>query len=432
MMPHFHIKHAGKEYKIFKRVDERDAPYYVKVQRRGKTYRRCLEVNVQDQAERKAKEIIDLVINDETTTLEAKKLRGAVKVTTPAADATIGDIERAYEAKASVYLAERTVHINILALRLVVREGLGKPTLDDAAVQALKLREVLKGSVVARFETERLRAAGDDEERRQRAMQSINAYVRFARSIFKEKFRKLFVRDCGLALPDLKEFLEEELHRPARTVKEAPAPELVAKTFAAAQQLRATDRDTYVAFLLSACSLRRSEVQRVRWDWVQWEQRCIRVPRKSKSKVIRLIPLPAAVVEELKEYQVWRALEIERQMEVRRARIAAGKPVPATEPSASREFILPASSRWKPTSKSHGQYVLDRVDAFMRQCGWTTQHTVHELRANYLRLLRAAFGLEVAGEVGGHADLRVTRTHYTGALDVSGFEVTLPMVGGGS
>ena len=74
----------------------------MKVQRCGKTYRRCLEVNVQDQAERKAKEIIDLIINDETAELDAKKLRGAVKATTPAVDATIGDIIRAYESKASL------------------------------------------------------------------------------------------------------------------------------------------------------------------------------------------------------------------------------------------------------------------------------------------------------------------------------------------
>ena len=63
----------------------------------------------------------------------------------------------------------------------------------------------------------------------------------------------------------------------------------------------------------------------------------------------------------------------------------------------------------------------------MRNVGWDTRHTLHELRAFYLRELRKKYGLEVAGEVAGHSDLRVTRTHYTGALDVSGINVSLPV-----
>ena len=58
-------------------------------------YRRCLEVNVQDRAEVKAKEI-----------------SGAPKPVTPGTDATIGDIVRAYEAKASVFIRPATVRVD--------------------------------------------------------------------------------------------------------------------------------------------------------------------------------------------------------------------------------------------------------------------------------------------------------------------------------
>lgn len=433
LLPHFYFTYKGKNYKCFKRKADRTAPYYIRIDRRGRPYKRCLETNVQDQAERKAREIVDLALSDNTEALQAKKLRGGASARALAGQAapaktasTLGEIIRAYQSKAAVFLATRTLHINVLSLRLVVREGLGSPALDDDAVNALKAT-VLTGTVVAKFEEGRLKAAGVEEEARQRALSTINANVRFARSIFKEKFRKLFVRDCGLTMPaTLEDFLSEELHQPARTVKEAPFAGLVEKTFAAALKLKASDIDAYIAFLLTACSLRRGECQRMTWDWMQWDQKAIRIPRKSKSKVIRLVPLPAQVVKELKEYQA-----------AREAATAAALQKHAADESEcewlrqAAAFVLPASARWRPGMKTHGQYILDRVDKLMRDNGWTTEHTVHELRAIYLRMVRESFGLEMAAEVGGHSDSRVTRDHYTGLLGTRGIEITLPLFANG-
>jgi integrase len=431
LLPHFYFSFRGKEYKCFKRKADRSAPYYIRIDRRGQPYKRCLETNVQDQAERKAREIVDLALSDNTEALEKKKLRrptgagdGTEGTNRTNVATTLGAIIRAYQSKAVVFLATRTLHINVLSLRMVVREGLEKPAMPDGDVDGLKAT-VLTGSIVAKFEEARLKAAGADEEARQRAMNTINANVRFARSIFKEKFRRLFVRDCGLTMPPgLEEFLGEELHQPARMVKEAPPQALVEKTFATALKLKATDMDAYIAFLLTACSLRRAECQRLEWDAILWEQKAIRISRQSKSKVIRIVPLPAQVIAELREYQTQReawtaaALVAAKEDESELAWLAV-----------AARYVLPAASRWRPGMKSHGNHILERVDKLMRVEGWTTLHTVHELRAIYLRLIRAAFGLEVTAEVGGHSDPRVTRTHYTGALDVTGFDVQLPGFG---
>jgi len=131
----------------------------------GKPYKRCLETNVADQAERKAKEIIELVLSDRIEELDAKKLRGAVKkVTRPREIATLGNIDAAYLQVASVFVKARSVNDNLNSLRLLVREGLGKPKLTLEETNRLRC-SVLTGDVVARFEVDRLRAVGaaDDQ-----------------------------------------------------------------------------------------------------------------------------------------------------------------------------------------------------------------------------------------------------------------------------
>ena len=301
LLPHFYMSYHGKRYRIFKRQADRSAPYYVNVMRRGKTYRRCLEVNVQDLAEPKAKEIIDLIMNDRTEELEALKLRGAPKAEKTSV-ATIGEIISAYRQKAAVFIRPRTINDNINALRLIIREAFGKSDLQPDGVDRLK-SDVLTGRLIARFEEGRLRPVVGDEERRQSILVSINAYARAARSIFKDKLRKMYTRDLTLVLPDVADFLEEELEQPARIVKEAVPGELIQKTFAESLKLRESDRPAYIAFLLSVCSLRRGEIQRAEWSWIDPVRSTIRIPRESKSKVVRFIPLPESVMKELNEFK---------------------------------------------------------------------------------------------------------------------------------
>ena len=93
-------------------------------------------------------------MNKKTDELQAAKLRGALK-TEPPSVPTIGDIVAVYRQKATVFLRPRTINDNINALRLLVREGLGKPRLRPGQVDELKC-DVLTGRLVARFEHDRL------------------------------------------------------------------------------------------------------------------------------------------------------------------------------------------------------------------------------------------------------------------------------------
>ena len=94
-------------------------------------------------------------------------------------------------------------------------------------------------------------------------------------------------------------------------------------------------------------------------------------------------------------------------------------------PEWDQMFVLPCPGTGQGGigAKARAQAVIKRVNKWMRDIGWETRHTLHELRAFYLRELRKKYGLEVAG----HSDLRVTRTHYTGALDLSGIAISLPV-----
>lgn len=439
-LPHFYVKYLGKEWKVFKREDRREAPYYVAPEKGGVRYRRCLGVNVQDLAEPKAKEVIELVLSGRIDELNEKKLRAPVK-RTPAGVvvpislakqiATVGQVIDAFEKEARGFLKGRTPGSYVNALRMVAREGLGEPEMENRLVDRLRC-DVFTGGLVARFERARLQALPaateadeDAEDVRQRALTTINSIVRAARSVFKEKRRRAYVRDYGLLLPDLADFLEDELEQPARTMKEAAPADLIAKTFAEAAKLKVSAPAEYCALLMAMVSLRRGECQRARRSWIQSETVItpqhpagvtwffFRVPRIQKGKIVRVVPIPAAIAQELIAY--WAETSPAR-------------------PEWDREFILPGVDRGSggPGCVSRAQKIVERVSEWMRGLGWETNHTMHELRAHYLRELRKVCGLEVAAEVGGHADPRVTRTNYTGQLDVKGMAVALPlMIGGG-
>jgi integrase len=75
---------------------------------------------------------------------------------------------------------------------------------------------------------------------------------------------------------------------------------------------------------------------------------------------------------------------------------------------------------------NRAERVLRRVDAFMRGCGWATQHTLHELRAVYLQRFRDVHGLDAAQAAAGHSDQRTTRI-YTGDKSVEGMTIDLKL-----
>jgi integrase len=398
-------KLRGREVRVWKKRDSASAPWYIGPEWRGERYRACLNTAHRATAELKAEELCELIWNDRIAEFRAK-LRTGQKSSVLSAQcsvvATIGEVIGAYEVQGPLYCRGLdTVSSYVRALRVVVREGRGFPLLTNAEVDGLSC-EVLTGGLVNRFEAGRLKpVARTDEDKHQSTLETVNHYVRSARSMFRGKWLRIYTRSaeqggCGLVLPSLDEFMSEEIQQPARKLKEPAAPELVARTFAASADLAVSDPPAYIAFLLGLCSMRRSEIGRMKRSWLHevladghksgW---LVKVPKQSKSKVIRLLAVPPQVAAALVP------------------RISSG----------AEDFVLPLPEGSSDAAKSRGDGIMRRLDKWFRALGWTTRHTLHELRAYLLHETGEEHGMAAAATVGGHGNEQVTRTSYVGLLE---------------
>jgi hypothetical protein len=85
-----------------------------------------------------------------------------------------------------------------------------------------------------------------------------------------------------------------------------------------------------------------------------------------------------------------------------------------------RDYLITAGDQTNEGARLRAACVFKRVNAWMRTLGWTTGHTIHELRALYARLKQAQVGaaamagLKAAAGDLGHSGTAVTEQHYTG------------------
>ena len=400
-LPTAHFSYHGRSYTLRKRTAEPSSPWYFHVEHQGQRLLRSTQTTVVRQAIRFATELLNGIRWGKLKEMAAVTSQRPVRPEY----STVGEVLAAYRQVAVPYLKARTIEDGATALVRVISEGSPGPV--DAP--ALRL-DCLTGVLMSTFERSRLEAAGDAEEARQSALVSVNSYARQARSVFKEKWRRYYIREARLKLPDLMDFLKEPLTRPARRDRLAPAADLLDRTIAGAQALRSEDPAAYTAWLLGLCSLRRGEIRLAEWDWLQRSGDAWRlvVPAESKSKTSRTPgDLPPGVVEDLWWFRTF-TWEERAEDDLR--------------------FILPSLTHGRGGigAERRAETILRRVDRFMRGCGWTTQHTLHELRAIYLQRFRDAHGLDAAQAAAGHADQRTTRL-YTGEKSVEGMGITLPL-----
>lgn len=304
--------------------------------------------------------------------------------------------------------APATVTNNLNAFRLVVRRGLGDDNMTLAAVDALS-SAVLTGKLVGEFEEWMGRAAlahGRDLESNKR---SVAGYLRHARSVFN---RAIFPRyeEKDVRLPDLTPFLKRAVSKAVIQDRVPPPPSVLAATLAAAERLRAEDRAAYVAWLLAFSTLRRGEISKMRWSWIEAgsDGTKVRVPRKSKGKREAVLPLDALVARELEAYRGVRCQGLCPEEEA---------------------YVLPSPrvGQGGPEAKLRAQSIFLRVNAWMRGLGWTSNHTLHEMRALTLSQVRDEFGLDSAQALGRHSDQRTTQQSYVGQKSLQGVVVKLPL-----
>lgn len=388
----YRFAYAGYTWTLIKRQPGRDGAWWVKFIHHGRKIVRSCGTNIAEVAQTYAiREIIDPAL--------AGELRGKQPVLKPAPErpiTTIGRIFETYEQISTGKVESRTVADNRNAMRLIIRRGLGKDMMPDWEVDALPAT-VLTGQLVGQWEDFQARRAlklglSADSNRR-----SVAAYLRHARSLFKATALPRY-EELGLRMPDVSGFMTRRVERPAKVVRVPFSDDLVQRTFAAAGKLRETNRAAFMAWLLGVCSLRRSEISRMRWDWAQEHagRPAIVVPgEQSKSGVSRVIPVDQRVLSELDEYRAMRQRGIDVDEE---------------------QYVIPSPrvGQGGPDCRLRGQNVFRAVNAWMRSLGWETNHTLHELRALYLTWIRDTHGLDAAQVVAGHADRRTTQQHYVG------------------
>lgn len=422
----FTFQHHGREFRLFKRIDSAAAPYYVHFQMHGQRHKFGTRTNQRDSAVLLAKAEMDRVrdelLLDRYGYQRPEEHRGKVP--------TIGQVLEAWRSLSrGEKMSQRTAHEAEMMFRMVIRQGIEDPRLVPtpnptaaererviAAVDALSMNVIggaNGGKVIRAFQRARLAGTSEhDERRRQSALTSLNSYVIAARMLFTAERLKAYRTEFKLALPDLTEFLEHKLPQATRASKPLPSRELMLATMAAVPALKQNDWPSYAVFLLAYTSgLRRGEIARCQRAWIQQKeipqvdftqppvpQWGVQLPPETKGKRARWMPIPEWVATELLN--------------------APDKP--------EGGFLIPAGPRPKINAALRLGAVFKRINAWMRGLGWNTGHTIHELRAYYLRLAREQHGPDVARELGGHRSFATTEQSYAGQKSLAGVVIQFP------
>lgn len=392
---------------LVKRNPTRDGCWWLDIVIKGRRYKQSLGTNVAAAAAELAwKQLIEPARAGRWTIADARAEQRAEQAVTNVA--SVGEVLAMYETLCVGKVSPMTVRNNLNAMRLIVRRGLGNENMrvEDIDRQS---SAVLTGKLVAEFEDYMARAAvalGRDLESNKR---SVAGYLRQARSVFKATALPRYA-EKGLRLPDVTPFMERAVESAVVAERQPVSDELLAKTRAGAKDLREVDRPAYIAWLLGFSTLRRSEIGRMQWSWLTLidGQSRIRVPSQSKGKREALVPIDEVVARELAEYQAMRQIGVNPDEEA---------------------FVLPSPrcGQGGPLVRMRAQNVFKRVNAWMREMGWTTNHTLHEMRSLTLSLVRDEFGLDTAQAFGRHKDQRTTQQSYVGMKSLKGVVVKLAL-----
>tara|TARA_R100000808_G_scaffold6651_1_gene19589 strand:+ start:4642 stop:5736 length:1095 start_codon:yes stop_codon:yes gene_type:complete len=287
---------------------------------------------------------------------------------------TIGEVLENYERLSNV--RRKSFLSNRASLRTIVREAMGKEP-DNLPLT------VLTGRLLSKFETLRWASANGDVNTLHRVKRTVHSTVRQAKSIFSSRMLQRY-DDIGMDIPDLTSFLERIVENGPRVRYKAPKDKgLAARTMKAAVELKQTDPQAYIAFLLaSSAGLRRSEIANARMHWIEDHQIHVQPDGKydTKNSHEREIPLATNIHQELVEL---------------------------TQGKSDDDYLLdgPALEREKSTP--------DRLNKWLAEQGWThTDKKMHELRKHYISQVSKIAGIHAAQHLAGHMDYSTTDRYY--------------------
>lgn len=258
-----------------------------------------------------------------------------------------------------------------------------------AAVDAIKLAAVTPDHV-HQWKVGFIRLAVSSPLREASAKRTVNSYIRCARSLFSPRI----LRFLKVRLPSPLPFQGVELEEQGSTkYKSRIKPELLVA--AAKNELRTEDPESYKAFLLGLfCGLRRSEIDLLEWDAVDWgnNQIWVEATEHFDTKTDgseNCVDVDPEVLKELRAFM----------------------------PSSQSPFLL--TSPYPPRTGLDRQYyrcqhVFKHLTAWLRSKGIKANKPLHELRKEFGSQVNQKHGIWAASVALRHSDITTSARHYVG------------------
>lgn len=302
--------------------------------------------------------------------------------------AIVKDVLDAHEkAEKALGLDARTARGYRGALLVVLREAIAasKGVLhNDDALKAMPL-SVLTHKLVSDFKVARVAQAGEDKAEQERKKRGANGTVRSLNGLFSKEARRHYAH---LTLPaDLMDVLGAARFRKVGKVKKRlPELAVLRRLFGEVGELRTSNENAYLAFLLAAhCGLRLKEIAWARPDWLQegetprmWVHLTEDFGAKNKS-------------ERFAEIQPWVFAELKALTKDRTYMLTGTK-----------------TDRYAETAKDLNEWVKAR--GFADAGG---EKGVHGLRFLFGAYVANRRSLYTAQKFLGHESVKTTEDHYT-------------------
>jgi integrase len=328
----------GRTFTIHKRIQSKDAPYYIRLMIKGRIYKKSLEVNSKQEAIDRAKVFVESVLTGKWKAVETLKVRRGAS--------TLAQLLEVYRAIAKVQPI--TLKNNQDAVRWIFRTVQGDYEPTHIPLTAFC------GTLVSRFQQicqERAEAGGIEtpdarREARERALRTSRSVIRQARSLFNRRHRMLDQYEArGLVIPrrHIEEFMSCRVEgRDRKPEYFPPSDEVVQQAFAAIEDQKHQPK-IYIAFWLAVgAGLRRGEIGRMRWEYI--------VERQGRAWISGSLGKDGERIEVPLQDRAAKALEPFRKPE--------GK------------CIEQESLEW-----------ARKLNNWMESQGWSTEKKMHELRA---------------------------------------------------
>jgi integrase len=363
--------HRGRVYRLFKRVDSKVAPYYLRIQRAKTRHKQSLETPVQTVAVRRAKQLIDLTFDSKWEQIERLKTRHRV-----------ANLEQVLKVYRQIHgIKRRSARNNELAILLMIRRCTGKNEVNPRHVSLAYLDKsfpIRFQDITAADYCAGLTDEGALREARELAYRSSRSTINQARSLFSRRPEHDLTdryKLAGLSIPDcVTDFMTVKLRGKIRKSDYHPPGDSVIKlTFERIEEVKEFDPNLYKAFWLDVgAGLRRGEIPRV--DWSHFIQ------RDGFIWISGGVGKDGERIEVPVQSKAWKALH---GFQKSKGRVIEGE-----------------SIEWS-----------KRLNNWLRCLGWTTEKKMHELRA-YIGSLIYQQNPNAAMKFMRHKSFKVTEQFY--------------------